>query len=170
MVTLETPRLILRKFTSADLERVVALTSDPGFMRFSGGALFNREQASVFLERLLAADRAGKPSQFAVILRESGGLIGYCGFFVQTVDDQEEVEIAYRLDPAYWGRGLATEAARAVRDHAFRDLRLDHVISLVVPDNLPSRRVAEKNGMTVRGHTVFRGFPTLVFQVERPQS
>ena len=97
------------------------------------------------------------------------GVIGYCGFFVQTVDDAEEVEIAYRIDPQYWGRGYASEAAQAVRDHAFRDLGFERVISLIVPKNLASRRVAERNGMTVWKQTNFRGFDVLVYAITRSQ-
>jgi ribosomal-protein-alanine N-acetyltransferase len=85
------------------------------------------------------------------------------------VDGAEEIEIGYRLDPKYWGLGLATEAARAVRDHAFSDLKLDHVISLIHPENVASRRVAEKNGMVVEKETVFRGFPTIVFGIRRAE-
>ncbi len=55
-----------------------------------------------------------------------------------------EIEIDYRLDSACWNRGLASEAARTVRDHGFRDLKLDYVISLIHPENHPSRRVAQK--------------------------
>lgn len=69
--------------------------------------------------------------------------------------------------PDFWNRGLVTEAARAVRDHAFDDLKLPHVISLIHPENAASRRVAEKSGMTLRRSTTFRGFPALVFQVDR---
>lgn len=137
------------------------------FMRFSSG-VFSREQTAAFLERIFAGYRDDVPSQFAIIVRAENKLIGYCGFFRQMVDDAEEIEIGYRLDPEYWGRGLATEAARAVRDHAFNDLKLDHVISLIHPDNIPSQRVAEKNGMTVEKETVFRGFPTIVFGIRRP--
>ena len=86
------------------------------------------------------------------------------------VDGVEEIEIGYRLDPKYWGRGLATEAAEAVRDHAFNDLGLGHVISLIHPNNIASRRVAEKNGMTVEKETIFRGFPTIVFGIRRPNA
>jgi ribosomal-protein-alanine N-acetyltransferase len=56
-----------------------------------------------------------------------------------------------------------------VRDHAFRDLKLSRVISLIHPDNLPSRRVAEKNGMKIEKETVFRGFPTFVFAITREE-
>ena len=166
MTTLQTQRLVLRKFAPDDLDRVAELMSDPGFMKFSGGDVFTREQAAASLERMLAAERAGRPSQFAVIVRETGLLIGYCGFFVQNVDDKDEVEIGYRLDPSHWGRGLASEAAQAVRDHAFRDLKLPHVISLIHPDNAASIRVAEKNGMTLRKQTTWRSFPTLIYQVD----
>ena len=103
MTTLQTQRLVLRKFAPDDLDRVAELMSDPGFMKFSGGDVFTREQAAASLERMLAAERAGRPSQFAVIVRETGLLIGYCGFFVQNVDDKDEVEIGYRLDLSHWG-------------------------------------------------------------------
>ena len=94
-------------------------------------------------------------------------LIGYCGFLHWHLDGADEVEIGYRLHPDYWNRGLASEAAQAVRDHAFRDLNLRRVISLIHPDNVPSRRVAEKNGMKIERETVFRGFPTHVFAITR---
>jgi ribosomal-protein-alanine N-acetyltransferase len=134
------------------------------FMRFSLGA-FSREQTAAFLDKVVGWERGGLPSQFAVVHRTDNRLIGYCGFFHQQVDGTDEIEIGYRFHPDYWNQGLATEAARAVRDHGFRDLNLPRLISLVHPDNLPSRRVAEKNGMSVEKETVFRGFPTLVFSI-----
>ncbi len=163
---LQTRRLTLRRFTDSDLDALAVLMHDEQFMRFSRG-IFSREQTAAFLERIFAGYRDDAPSQFAVIVRAENKLIGYCGFFRQTVDDVEEIEIGYRLDANYWGQGLATEAARAVRDHAFNDLKLDHVISLIHPDNIASRRVAEKNGMAPERETVFRGFPTIVFGIRR---
>jgi RimJ/RimL family protein N-acetyltransferase len=168
MPVLETARLILRPFHEDDVDLLAELMANPDFMRFSLG-VFSREQTAAFLEKILDWNRAGLPSQFAVILRENSKLIGYCGFLHQDVDGTNQIEIAYRLHPNYWGRGLATEAAQAVRDHAFGDLNLPRVISLIHPDNLPSRRVAEKNGMNVEKKTVFRGFPTLVFAITREQ-
>lgn len=164
MPSLETARLLMRSFAEDDLERMAVLMADHDFMRFSLG-VFSLEQTAGFLEKVRARDRDGLPSQFAVIFRAEDRLIGYCGFFAQVVDGIEELEIGYRLDPAYWGRGLATEAARAVRDHGFKQLRLPRLILLIHPDNHPSRRVAEKNEMTLEKETVFRGFPTLVFSL-----
>jgi RimJ/RimL family protein N-acetyltransferase len=164
---IETPRLLLRHFAESDLDEMVGLMANPDFMRFSTG-VFTREKTTDFLfNRVIAPARAGKPSLFALILREEQKLIGYCGFYRQIVDEIEEIEIGYRLHPDYWNRGLATEAARAVYDYAFSVLKLDRVISLIHPENHPSLRVAEKNGMTLEKETIFRGFPTLVFASQR---
>ena len=166
---LETPRLILRPFTAADLDRLAELMANKDFMRFSLGPLTREQTQERFLNKVIGWDRESLPSQFAMILRSSGALVGYCGFFHHEVDGKMEIEIGYRLDSNFWNRGLTTEAARAVRDHGFRDLKLDYVISLIHPENLPSRRVAEKNGMTLERETTFRGFPTFVFSITRQQ-
>jgi len=168
MPILETRHLILRPFCEQDVDLLAKLMGNPDFMRFSLG-VHTREQTAAFFEKILAWERAGLPSQFAVIFRENGELIGYCGFFHQDVDGTNEIEIGYRLHPNYWNRGLATETAQAVRNHAFRDLKLDRVISLIHPDNAASRRVAEKIGMLFERKTVFKGFPTLVFALSREQ-
>ncbi len=148
---------------------MAVLFRNPGFMRFTGGQLYSREETAAFLEKVIHWDQQGLASQFAVINREDEVLIGYCGFLHQQVDDGPEVEIGYRLHPDYWDRGLATEAARAVRDHAFRDLQLPRVISLIHPENVASRRVAEKNGMLLEKETTFKGFPAQVFAIAREE-
>jgi ribosomal-protein-alanine N-acetyltransferase len=165
---LQTCRLILRAFQGEDIERLAELMANRDFMRFSLGP-YTREQTQGVLQKFLSWNQAGLPSQFAVIFRRNGELIGYCGFLHWHLDGADEVEIGYRLHPDYWNRGLATEAARAVRDHAFRDLNLPKVISLIHPDNSASRRVAEKNGMKIERDTVFRGFPTQVFAITQEE-
>jgi len=164
---LETPRLILRPFVSDDLDRLAELMANKDFMRFSLGPLTREETQERFLDKVIRWNREGLPSQFAMIMPSSGALLGYCGFFHHEVDGKMEVEIGYRLDSNFWNRGLVTEAAHAVRDHGFRDLKLGYVISLIHPENLPSRRVAEKNGMTLERETIFRGFPVFVFSMNR---
>jgi ribosomal-protein-alanine N-acetyltransferase len=165
---LETPRLILRSFQDEDIGRLAELMANRDFMRFSLGP-YTREQTQSVLQKFLSWNQAGLPSQFAVIFRGNNEPIGYCGFLHWHLDGADEVEIGYRLHPDYWNRGLASEAAQAVRDHAFRDLNLPKVISLIHPDNIASRRVAEKNGMKIERETVFRGFPTQVFAITREQ-
>ena len=163
---LETSRLILRPFVPDDLDCMAKLMANKDFMRFSMGPM-TQEQTKSFLDKVVGWDRDGLPSQFAMIVRSSETLAGYCGFFHHEVDGKMEIEIGYRLDSALWNRGLATEAARTVRDHGFRDLKLEYAISLIHPKNHPSRRVAEKNGMILERETIFRGFPTFVFAITR---
>lgn len=161
---LETPRLILRPFAADDLNRMVELMANKDFMRFSMGPM-TQEHTKNFLDKVIGWDREGRPSQFAMIVRSSETIVGYCGFFHQEVDGEMEIEIGYRLQRDFWNRGLATEAARAVRDYGFRDLKLERAISLIHPENHASRRVAEKNGMILQRKTVFKGFPTFVFAI-----
>ena len=140
---LETPRLILRPFAADDLDHMAELMANKDFMRFSMGPM-TQEQTKSFLDKVIGWDRERMPSQFAMIVRSSETLASYCDFFHHEVDGKMEIEIDYRLDSACWNRGLASEAARTVRDHGFRDLKLDYVISLIHPENHPSRRVAQK--------------------------
>jgi len=165
---LETERLILRSLSEEDVDVMAQLFANPDFMRFSLGVFTERKKTVAFIEKVMGWDRAGMPSQFAVVSRDAHAVIGYCGFHHHP-EVPGEVEIGYRLHPDYWNRGLITEAARAVRDHAFADLKLPRVISLVHPENIPSRRVAEKNGMKVEREITFRGFPTLVYALTREQ-
>ena len=165
---LETERLILRSFHEQDVDAMAHLFANPDFMRFSLGAFTDRKKTVDFIEKVMSWDRASLPSQFAVVPRGEHTVIGYCGFFHHP-EVPGEVEIGYRLNPDYWNRGLITEAARAVRDHGFADLELPRVISLIHPENIPSRRVAEKNGMKIEKEITFRGFPTLVYAITREQ-
>jgi [ribosomal protein S5]-alanine N-acetyltransferase len=169
MLALETSRLILRPFREEDVDVMAQLFANPNFMRFSLGVFTERKQTIAFVEKVMGWDRAGIPSQFAVLSRGEDAIIGYCGFFHHPEHGIEDIEIGYRLHPSYWKRGLTTEAARAVRDHGFRDWWLSRVISLIHPENVPSRRVAEKNGMKIEKEIMFRGFPTLVYAITREE-
>jgi len=166
---LQTPRLILRSFREEDVDVMAQLFANPNFMRFSLGVFTERKQTIAFIEKVMDWDRAGIPSQFAVVPRGQDAIIGYCGFFYHPEQGIKDIEIGYRLHPDYWNRGLITEAAHAVRDHAFRDWELSRVISLIHPENVPSRRVAEKNGMKAEKEIRFRGFPTLVYAMTREE-
>jgi [ribosomal protein S5]-alanine N-acetyltransferase len=166
---LETERLILRSFRENDVDSMAQLFANPDFMRFSLGVFTERKQTIAFVDKVIGWDRAGIPSQFAAVQRGDDAIIGYCGFFHHPEHGIQDIEIGYRLHPYYWNRGLITEAARTVRDHGFRDWRLSRVISLIHPENTPSRRVAEKNGMKVEKKITFRGFPTLVYAITREE-
>jgi ribosomal-protein-alanine N-acetyltransferase len=122
--------------------------------------------------RNTAAQCGLRPTRFAFAIchhfPRQEGILGYCGF-LHHAELPGEVEIGYRLDPACWNRGLIIKAARAVRDYAFADLKLPRVISLIHPDNIPSRRVAEKIVLRSEKEITFRGFATIVFALSQEQ-
>lgn len=104
-----------------------------------------------------------------MILKSSGELVGDCGLTVQDVDGQSEIEIGYHVRRDLWGQGLATETARACRDYGFERLPIEQLISLIRPENLPSRRVPEKNGMTVSKEVMRQSLLHLVYAIGRNQ-
>ena len=104
---------------------------------------------------------------WAVALRDTGEVVGDCGAVVQRVDASDELELGWHLHPAHHGRGYATEAAIAWRDHAFATTDHERLISLILEANAPSRRVAERIGMTAWKTAEFAGGPHLVYAIRR---
>jgi ribosomal-protein-alanine N-acetyltransferase len=86
---------------------------------------------------------------WATLQKESGGFVGRCGLLPWTIDGQQEVEVAFALSKAYWGQGLATEAAQGILQHGFETLGLSRLICLIDPGNNASIRVAAKIGMSL---------------------
>jgi RimJ/RimL family protein N-acetyltransferase len=150
MIIAETERLILREFTLDDLDDMAALFADPEVMRFSLGTK-SREQTERWIKGCqedYSPERWGF-GLWAVVLKEGGDLIGFCGLSrFDDIDGRPEVEVGYRLARRFWGQGFATEAALATRDCAFQTLGLTRLISIIEPANSASVRVAEKIGMT----------------------
>ena len=106
---------------------------------------------------------------WAMILKSTGDLIGDCGLVRQTVDGVDELEIGYHVRRDLWGQGYASEAAQACRDYAFARFSVDRLISLIRPENLASRRVAEKNGMTVWKEVMRANLLHYVYAIKRDQ-
>jgi RimJ/RimL family protein N-acetyltransferase len=130
----------------SDFEALYLIFTDPQVMASFGGELFTREQMQRWLDRNLEhQDRFGY-GLFSVLLKERGELIGDCG--LEEMESEGAAELGYDFRSNFWNQGYATEAARAVRDYAFDTLHLPELISLIRVGNLPSKRVAEKVGMT----------------------
>ena len=125
----------------------------------------NDERA--FLERHLSYYQQHGLGFWATVLRDTGELIGRCGLLTQEVDGQKEMEIAYLLSPRFWGRGLASEAARSLRDYGFHTLGRTRLVSLIHPENTASKRVALAAGLRYEKHTAFGGREVEVYSVER---
>ncbi len=149
---LTTERLRLRPIERGDLDSLARLNADPEVMKFSLG-LLDREQAKEKLDRILATMAERGWDSFVIEHRDDGRFAGIVGLAPQEVDGVEEIELGYRLMPECWGRGLATEAARATRDYAFDTLGLPRIISIIEPENVGSIRVAEKAGLRFERET-----------------
>ena len=146
-LVLETERLVLRHLSHDDLDALAAIQADPEVMRYFPSGPRSREEALRELERCIALQEQHGFSLWAAIEKARGRLIGRCGLLPQAIQGRDEVEIAYLIDREYWGRGFATEAALATRDHGFGRLGRDRLVSIIHRDNLASRRVAEKVGL-----------------------
>ena len=156
MSELETERLLLRPLTPDDLPWIAELYADPEVAKWLGGPR-SRTQAAESLDRMWNLYRVQGFGLMAAVETLTGQCIGRCGYIVQSVDGREELEIAWAIARERQGRGFATEAAIALRDHAFNAMGRTRVISLVRPENLASAAVARKIGMQVEGEVPFRG-------------
>lgn len=159
MVVIETERLILRRFTPADAADNFRIYTDPENMRFMGRRPDSVEFERYHLERHIANyyDKHDF-GLWAVVLKEDGQLIGRCGLIFQPLDGAEVVEVTYLIDRHHWGRGLATEAARAVVKLGFEKYKLPRLVSFINPENVASVRVAQKAGMKYERDVDFRDF------------
>lgn len=149
-VFLETERLVLRRFTAADVEALLELDSDPEVMRFiSGGKPTPRAAIEHdILPALLAYyGRFAGYGFWAVIEKASGQFLGWFHFRPPHGGPQHEAELGYRLRKAAWSKGYATEGARALIRKGFTDYDVQRVVASTMLVNVASRRVMEKAGL-----------------------
>ncbi len=169
MIIAETPRLILRTFDAEDNDAMCRVLCDPEVMRYSDG-IKTPEDIKGWIEECIENYSRHGFGLWAVVLKDSGKVIGYCGLTrFPDIDGQPEIEIGFRLSHSSWSRGYATEAAAAVRDHAFDTLGLSRLVALVDPDNTASIRVAEKIGMTFEKDVMMEDYdhPDRLYVVKR---
>jgi RimJ/RimL family protein N-acetyltransferase len=146
---LTTDRLLLRRWRASDREPFARINADPRVMEYFP-AVLTAEESGILVDRIEAHFTEHGFGLRAAELRSSGELIGFIGLNVPRFETHFTpcVEIGWRLAFDQWGRGLATEGARAVIDHAFGTLRIPEIVSFTSIANLRSRRVMEKLGMT----------------------
>jgi RimJ/RimL family protein N-acetyltransferase len=165
-LVLETERLRLRRFRPDDVDAVFAIIGDDVAMQYYP-KMFNRSDAVQWVERNLRRYRDDGYGLFAVTLKDTDDMIGDCGIIKQNVEGELLMEVGYHFRRDQWGHGYATEAARACMGLAFDAFGTEKVISLIRPENLPSRRVAERNGMKLERQVVHYGLEHLVYAMRR---
>jgi len=162
LTSINTDRLLLRPLTLADESALAAVLSDAETMRWYPRP-YSTEEVRQGIERQISrySDGSGLPG---IIEKETGRLIGDCGPTWQEVEGCMELEIGYHVNRECWNQGFATEAGRAVMEDTFRRFPVDRVTSLIRPENVASRRVAEKNGLTVDRVVFWRNYGHCIYQ------
>ncbi|MCO1574397.1 GNAT family N-acetyltransferase [Crossiella sp. SN42] len=147
-VFLETDRLVLRRFTESDVDNLVRLDSDPEVMRFLTGEPTPRAVIEhQVLPKLLGHYELGPAGCWATIERATGEFIGWLALEPPADGSVTEVELGYRFQARFWGRGYATEGARALVRKGFTDLGVQRVWAQTMAVNTASRRVMERAGL-----------------------
>jgi len=165
-MVLETERLFLREITADDFDDLLAIWSDAETMRFYPATLDDQGMRE-WIERNLKRYEQSGHGLWAVILKSDGKFVGDCGLTIQEVDGVEELEVGYQFNKNHWRQGVGAEAARGCLDYAFNQLSRRRIISMIRPENIPSRRVAERNGLKIEKELFWRGFQHFVYAIER---
>jgi len=170
MIQLTTMRLELRELTHDDLPATRDIVCDEQTMYAWNGA-WSEEENLAGLEKQIRGYREDGFGRWAVVLKETGKVIGVCGLQWCDTDQDSVLEIGYLFNRAYWGNGYAAEAAIACKRYAFDVLKVDEVFSLVRDTNLASINVAIRNGMLVRRRFIkhYKGedMPHYVFSIRK---
>ena len=143
---IETPRLMLREMTPADRPDLCMILQDKEVMYAYNGP-FSDEEVNGWLERQTGRYRERGYGLWAVVLKQTGEMIGQCGVTRQLWNGEEMLEIGYLFRHSHWHQGYATEAARACMEYAFNVLGASEVCSIIRDNNIPSQQVALRNGM-----------------------
>ncbi len=165
---IETPRLILRPWTMDDYDDFLRLRTNPEIMRYiKPKGIPTAEQVRERLEKALAVHEKHGFGLCAVILRDTGRIIGWCG--LQPFDETDEIEIGYAVEKEFWGQGIVSEAAAALLGYGFETVGLERIVAVAIPENRGSSRVMEKIGMTYEKNTVAYGNECVYYAMSREQ-
>jgi len=147
---LETERLLIRNFDEHDIDDVFVFTSDPYIVELTSifDLMQTRDEAKLYVESMIQYSRNGIPCYWAIQEKATGKVIGLICIDIQS---RTRGDLGYVVARDYWGRGIATEATKAVIDFGFKVLDLKRIEALCDPRNIASARVLEKCGMGYEG-------------------
>ena len=166
-IIIETPRLLLREFTTEDAEIVYELNNDPEVTRFTGDPIRDINHASeVLVHSILPQYALYNYGRWAVLLKARHIFIGWCGLKFRS--ERNEIDLGYRFKKEYWGKGYATEAAAACLRYGFEKLGLEKIVAHSMPANLGSIKVLENCGMQYVGEEMVDNHPALTYEAKNP--
>jgi len=161
-----TERLRVRPLKPEDVEPLLTILGDAETMRWYPEP-FDRDGVAAWIDRVTESYRSNGFGLFAVEEQATSEFLGDCGPTVQLVDGEAHVELGWHVRRDRWGQGIATEAGAACRDWCFTNLDVDHLISLIRPENRQSWHVAEKLGMTIWKETMRAELRHYVYRLAR---
>lgn len=163
-------RLDFRMVTQADYNDWMPFFKDTAVATFLAldPKMTSKELCDFWFEKVFNRYENNMGGMNALIDKLTGKMVGQAGLLVQTVEGETVLEIGYSLLPEYWGKGYAFEAANKLKTHAFEKGYASELVSIIHPDNEPSKRVAIKNGMTLlKTVAEYNGIPAEVYQVKK---
>lgn len=169
----ETKRLLFRRITEHDFEIWLEFCKYPDSLKY----IFSHEQLKVedpiercrmWFNKVFHRYENGLGGMNALVDKQTGEFVGQCGLLIQTIDDIEELEIGYSIMPSYRGKGFASEAANRCKEFAFENDYTTSLISVIVPENLDSIKVAMNNGMKLSKTTISNGDLVNIYRVNKP--
>jgi RimJ/RimL family protein N-acetyltransferase len=164
----KTERLLIRPLNKGDYRVWEEFIMDVSATRFfPDNWKLKPERSRDWIDLQLNRYRENRYGLHALIEKKSGEFVGQCGLLTQTIDGGDELEIGYHLIPRYWGNGYAIEAARAFKQIGFEYNLAESIISIIDLENIPSQKVARRNGMTRESQTKFMGMDVFIYRITR---
>lgn len=161
-----TERLIFRKLINSDFEACLEFFLDPRSNRYWKSEIEDPKALALeWFEKQQWRYQNNKGAINALISKQTNQFVGWCGLILQTIDGEEELEVAYSVIPMHWNNGYATEAVKKCIDFAFENNLRDSIISIIHVDNVESKKVALKNGLAIEKTTVYHDNSVNIFRI-----
>ena len=168
----ETERLRFRKLTWDDFDAWTKLFVSDDVAIFLGldPKLSATELTQFWFDKTFNRYEKNLGSMNALVDKKTNRLIGQSGLLIQTIEDEQRLEVSYSILPEFWRQGFAFEAASACKKHAFENEWAENLISVIEPANIGSEKVALKNGMTLEKTIIeLHDAPFNVFSIQREE-
>jgi ribosomal-protein-alanine N-acetyltransferase len=166
-IIIETPRLIMKQFCEADAKHLFELNSDPDVTKYVGGSAYSSmDEVIEFIKNYDQYEKYGM-GRLNMFDKITGEYIGWCG--LKYLEDEQNVDLGYRLLKRHWGKGYATEAATASLEYGFDVLNLDKIIGKAMKENTASINVFKKLGMAYSHDDECGKHPAVVYVITKEE-
>jgi ribosomal-protein-alanine N-acetyltransferase len=162
---LESKRLIYKKFTSADLDRLIEMRVDDDVMKYLGGKKMQNPEALKHRLEYYISCYAKNIGMHAIIWKETGQMIGWSG--LQPLEGTDEIEVSYGMVKEFWGRGIGFEAALFWLEYGFKEIGPEKIVAVADKENVGSWKIMEKLGMEYQKSEIHYGMECAVYEISR---